>query len=290
MTLIAGTAFGLRDPDQGKLRVTVIDVGQGDSILIETPSHRTVLIDGGGADDESAADPHNIGEKVVVPYLHYRGIDRLDLVLLTHPHGDHVGGLSAVLREEQVGQVLDGTRLPYPTPAYEAFLQIVRDRHIPYRHAVRGMRIDLGDGVIADILNPPASGAPYGTAPNNSTMNNYSIVIRLTYHNIRFLLDGDAETEAEHAMLAAGDDVHADVLKCGHHGAGNATSDDWLDRVRPRYAAISCGRHNIYGHPHPETLARLEARGVQVFRTDRDGAIVFVSDGKTVEARRTIGK
>lgn len=288
--IVSCAAFILRDPDRGKLRVTVIDVGQGDSILIESPSRHSLLIDGGGSNDESAADPHNIGLKVVVPYLHYRGIDHLDCVLLTHPHGDHVGGLAAILREERVDRVLDATRLPYPSPAYESFLQAVRDHRIPCQRAVRGTRIDFGDGLIAEILNPPAAGAAYGMASDNATVNNYSAVVRLTYKGVRFLLDGDAETEAERAMLLSGEDVRADVLKCGHHGASNATTDAWLARVRPRYAAISCGRRNAFGHPNPATLARLGRHQVEVFRTDQDGAIVFVSDGKTVEARPTVSR
>jgi beta-lactamase superfamily II metal-dependent hydrolase/DNA invertase Pin-like site-specific DNA recombinase len=257
-------------------------------MLIESPNGHTILIDGGGSNDEAAADPSNIGLKVVVPYLHYRGLDHLDLIMLTHPHGDHVGGLAAVLREERVSRVLDATRTPYPTPAYSAFLRMVRDRRVPYQHAVRGMHIDLGDGVRADVLNPPAHGAPYGSDIDNNTINNYSSVVLITYRDVRFLLDGDAQTEAENAIIADGDDIRADVLKCGHHGADNATSDAWLDRVRPRYAAISCGRHNHFGHPAPATLARLKSHGTEVFRTDQDGAIVFVSDGKTVEARKTL--
>ena len=273
------------DLDAGKLRVTVLDVGQGDCILVETPTHRAMLIDGGGSSDESQVDSTDVGLRVVVPYLHYRGINRLDVVVLTHPHGDHCGGLTAVLREEAVGAVLDGTVLPYPSADYTAFRQEIRDRRIPYQHAARGMRLDLGDGVTADVLNPPPVGTPYGTQPDNATVNNYSAVLRLTYGNTHFLLTGDAETEAEQSLLAAGTDLRADVLKVGHHGAANATGDDWLAHVRPRYAAISCGAHNPFGHPNLATLGRLAAHGVQAFRTDKNGAIVFVSDGKTVTAR-----
>ena len=109
------------DPDAGKLRVTAIDVGQGDSTLVQTPSGRTLLVDGGGMSDEASSDELDVGAKVVVPFLHYLGINRLDVLVLTHPHGDHVGGLAAVLREQEVGTVLDGTVLPYPSPAYRQF-------------------------------------------------------------------------------------------------------------------------------------------------------------------------
>lgn len=271
-----------RRPDAGKLRVTVLDVGQGDSIFVQTPSGRTLLIDGGGSNDEARADQTDIGERVLLPFLRYQGVNRLDIMVLTHPHGDHVGGLPAVLREVPVGVVLDGTRLPYPTPAYSAFLAQIKTRHIPYQHAVRGMRLNLGDGTTADVLNPPAQDFPYGTNPDNATVNNYSAVLRVTYGRTHVLLDGDAQLEAEESMLSAYPDLTADVLKCGHHGAGNATGDDWLARVRPRYAVISCGLRNSFGHPHPDTLARLAAHSVQTFRTDKNGAITFVSDGKTV--------
>lgn len=288
------------DPARGKLSVTVLDVGQGDSIVVTTPGGRVILIDGGGAnemesmehtphlsphdpdasDDDSAnSDPHDVGHRVVLPYLHYRGINTIDLMVLTHPHGDHVGGLPAVLNDERVGAVLDGTVLPYPSRAYRAFRELVAAKHIPYRHAARGMHIDFGDSVTADVLNPPAHGTPYGVTDDNSTVNNYSVVLRLNYGSTHMLLDGDAEKEAEASMIASGADLSGDFLKCGHHGAGNATSDAWLDAVHPNYAAISCGLHNIFGHPHPDTLARLAAHNVAIYRTDHNGAITAISDG-----------
>lgn len=293
------------DPNRGKLRVTVLDVGQGDSILVQTPTDRVILIDGGGAneemsseaaehrghksadadsedDDDAPSDPHDVGHRVVIPALHYHGINRIDLLILTHPHGDHVGGLPAVLNDEQVGTVLDGTVLPYPSKAYRRFRLLVASKHIPYYHAARGMHIDFGDGVTGMVLNPPAHGTPYGTGSDNTTVNNYSVVLRLTYGKTHILLDGDAQKEAEESMIASCGDVSADFLKCGHHGAGNATTDVWLNAVRPKSAAISCGLHNVFGHPHPDTLARLNAHGVQIFRTDHNGAITAVSDGKTV--------
>ena len=273
------------DPSQGKLRVCVLDVGQGDCIVVETPSGRTMVIDGGGVNDETRPeDGADVGERVVLPYLHAQGINRVDVLVLTHPHGDHVGGLISVLREEPVGVVLDGTVLPYPTPAYLAFLAGVKSRHLPYKHASRGMRLDLGDGVTADVLNPPASGTPYGVNPDNSTVNNYSVVLRLTYGRTHFLLTGDAEAAAEQNMLDAGSDLSADVLKAGHHGAANASGEAFLTRVHPHYAAISCGRHNHFGHPAPATLARFAAHTIQTYRTDRNGAVTFLSDGQTVKA------
>ncbi len=274
-------------PEPKTLRVTVLDVGQGDCICVQTPSGRVLLIDGGGANDESAGAHERrdaVGERVVLPFLRYEGINRVDVLVLTHPHGDHVGGLPAVLRDEEIGAVLDGTRLPYPSPSYTEFLRLVRQKRIPYAHAARGMTINLGDGVRADVLNPPADGFPYGTGGDDATVNNYSAVLLLTDGRTRFLLTGDAETAAEDAIEAAAPDLSADVLKVGHHGAGNATGDSWLARVRPRFAAISCGAHNVFGHPAPATVARLAAHHVQTYCTAWNGAITFVSDGRTVTA------
>jgi len=278
------------DPDAGKLRVTAIDVGQGDSTLIQTPGGRTILIDGGGSGDETDADASDVGVKIVVPFLSYLGINRLDVLVLTHPHGDHVGGLAAVLRAQEIGTILDGTTLPYPSPAYAQFRALAHRRRIPYARAVRGMGLDMGDGVRLRVLNPPPSpafgtAATYGTGTDDAAINNYSASLLVQYGRTRFVLTGDAETEAEGAMLDAHADLACDVLKAGHHGSRNATGDDWLSRLQPRQAVISCGRHNHFGHPAPSTLARLDAHGVQTFRTDHQGAVTFVSDGRTVTAR-----
>ncbi len=278
------------DPDAGKLRVTAIDVGQGDSTLIQTPGGRTILIDGGGSSDETDGDASDVGVKIVVPFLSYLGINRLDVLVLTHPHGDHVGGLAAVLRSLEIGTVLDGTTLLYPSPAYAQFLALVRHRNIPHARALRGMTLDMGDGVRLSVLNPlpsPAFGtaAIYGTGTDDAAINNYSASLLIEYGRTRFILTGDAETEAEAAMLNAHADLTCDVLKAGHHGSKNATGDDWLGRLQPRLAVISCGRHNRFGHPAPSTLARLDAHGVQTFRTDHQGAVTFISDGRTVTAR-----
>lgn len=278
------------DPAAGNLRVTAIDVGQGDSTLIQTPHGRTILVDGGGTSDETDADASDVGVKIVVPFLHFLGINRLDVLVLTHPHGDHVGGLAAVLRAQEIGTVLDGTALPYPSPAYTQFLDMVRRKRIPYTRAVRGQALDMSDGVTLHVLNPPPTPAfgqtaAYGTNTDDATVNNYSVGLLLQYGQTRFILTGDAQNEAEGAMLQAHADLSCDVLKAGHHGSRNATGEDWLQRLQPRLAVISCGRHNRFGHPAPSTLACLDAHNVQTFRTDRQGAITFVSDGRTVTAR-----
>lgn len=277
------------DPDAGKLRVIAVDVGQGDCTLVITPGGRTLLIDGGGTSDEAAAGETDVGAKIVVPFLEYLGINTVDVLVATHPHGDHVGGLAAVLRGPQIGLVLDGTTLPYPSPAYTEFRSLVGRKQIACARAVRGQTLDLGDNVRVLVLNPPpdsayGTAALYGTNSDDATINNYSVSLQIDYGQTRFILTGDAQNEAEAAMLDAHDDLRCDVLKAGHHGSKNATGDDWLSRLQPRHAVISCGRHNHFGHPAPATLARLGAHGAQVFRTDHQGAVTFVSDGKTVTA------
>lgn len=269
-------------PDE--LKMTVIDVGQGDSILLQLPSGRTMLIDGGGAaEGEEAGPDDDVGDRIVVPFLRHAGVRKLDLLVITHPHSDHVGGLNAVLHAFPVGRVLDGDVIPFNTPTYEAVLATERSRRIPCTAARRGLTIDMGDGVSLACLNPPVYGVPYGTDPSNSVINNYSAVMRLTYGRVHILLDGDAQSEAEESMLAAyPGQLSADVLKCGHHGSENATTDPWLDAVKPRYALISCGINNRYGHPSAATLARLAAHHVKTFVTADNGAITVTTNGATV--------
>ena len=267
-----------------------VDVGQGDCTLVITPGGRTLLVDGGGTSDSLTAGDLDVGAKIVVPFLQFLGINQIDILVATHPHGDHVGGLAAVLRGPRIGLVLDGTALPYPSPAYTEFRDLVRRNKIACARAVRGQTLDMGDGVRVTVLNPPptniyGTSALYGTGSDDATINNYSACLQIDYGATRFILTGDAETDAEGAMLAAHGDLRCDVLKAGHHGSKNATGDDWLSRLSPRHAVISCGRHNHFGHPAPATLVRLGSHGVEVFRTDRQGAITFVSDGKTVIAR-----
>jgi competence protein ComEC len=271
-----------------------VDVGQGDCTLIITPSGRTILVDGGGTSDEMAAGDTDVGTRTVVPFLEFLGINLIDVLVATHPHGDHVGGLSAVGRGPRIGAVLDGTMLPYPSPAYLEFRQEIAKRNVPCARAVRGQTLDMGDGVRVLVLNPPGSAAygmaaAYGTGSDDATINNYSVGLRIDYGRTRFILTGDAQNQAEGAMLGAHSDLACDVLKAGHHGSKNATGDDWLTRLQPRYALISCGRNNRFGHPAPSTLERLGAHGVQIFRTDHQGAITFVSDGQTVIARPFLG-
>lgn len=291
--LIAATLWNPRSLIPGHrpvLKVDVIDVGAGDCILVRTPTGRTMVIDGGGSDagDHSRrAVESPIGEKVVVPFLRSAGVAEINVLLITHPHGDHVGGLAAVVRDMKVDDVLDGTNLPYSPGAYDALQTQIRAAHISEYPARRGATINFGDGVRGEILNPSAQGRSYGTGDDNDTINNYSAVLRLTYGKTVMLFDSDAESDAESNMLRAYPAAHlrADFLNVGLHGSRNTSSDAWLDAVQPRIAVISCAKNNTFAHPSPETLARLTSHHVRVLRTDRDGTIEIESDGTRLTAK-----
>lgn len=266
----------------GKLEVTILDVGQGDSLFVVSPRGKTLLIDGGGAfrgfpghEEHVRIDP---GEEAVSPYLWSRGYQKLDVVALTHAHQDHLGGLLAVLENFRVGRLWIGRDVN--SPALAKLEELARVRKIPIEHEVRGKTF-AWDGVDGEFFWPDAPSTEAGpTAKNND-----SLVLRLHYGNRTILLPGDAEKEAERAILAEHDgaSLQADVLKVGHHGGKNSTMPDFLAAVRPQVAIISAGDENPYGHPSPELLARLEAAGVRVVRTDRDGAVRVRTDGERVE-------
>lgn len=265
------------------LRVTFLDVGQGDATLIQTPGGRVALVDAGGSYEDEAwgggarAVGWDLGRRVVVPALKRAGVRRIDVVVLTHPHEDHAGGLPAVMNAYPVGLWLD-TGQPHPSPGYRGALEAARQRGIPYRRAYAGQRVDLGDGVTLEILSPEREN-PSGD------LNNNGIVCRVVHGQTAMLLCGDAEAAREERMIQAGETLLADVLKVGHHGSAAATSAPFLRAVAPAYAVISCGRNNRYGHPAEAALERLDEAHAQVYRTDRDGAVVAISDGARVRLR-----
>ncbi|MCL2406015.1 MAG: MBL fold metallo-hydrolase [Defluviitaleaceae bacterium] len=249
-------------PGDNEIIVAFLDVGQGDSVLIRSRDH-AVLIDGG---DISRDAP-------VLMYLRRAGVSRLDYVIATHPHRDHIGGLIAVLNRVDVGRVLMPD-VVHTTEVFVNFISVIENNHIP-AHAPTPEE-SFRAGIIEFTVLAPA----VGFAGNN--VNDASIVLRLDHGETSFLFTGDAEANSEQAMLASGQDLRADVIKIGHHGSRTSTTDVFLSNVLPTAAVISVGGGNRFGHPHYEVLERLANHGIQVFRTDEMGTVIMATDGKRV--------
>ncbi len=258
--------------------MTFLDVGQGDSAVIEAPSGKVVVIDGGGTPGsapDAGADP---GSRIVVPFLRSQGISTIDLLIATHPDDDHVQGLLAVTERLAIRTVLDSGLAASPSSPMSALRATWKARGTVVRVAQRGQRFDLGAGAALEVLHPTV---PLLTG-TRSDDNNNAIVARLVFGKARILFTADAEQEAEASLLASGQDLAADVLKVGHHGARASSSDAFLEAIKPSVAILSCGRKNRFGHPHKETLKRLDSHKIQPFRTDLQGAIQLKTDGKTL--------
>lgn len=240
------------------LQVHFIDVGQGDSILAESNGH-FMLIDAGENDQADT----------VIRYLKQAGVTSLDYVIGTHPHSDHIGGLDKVIDEFTIGKII----LPpveHTSRTFEDVLNTISNKGLKITRPVPGDSYSLGDASFTVV-------APVKEYGND--LNNWSVGIRLAYGSNSFLMCGDAESKAEADMIGSGEVLSADVLKAGHHGSSTSTSDAFLKKVSPSYVVIQCGKDNSYGHPHRETMEKLEKAGCQVFRTDEDGTVVASSDG-----------
>jgi competence protein ComEC len=259
-----------------------IDVGQGDSLLLITPDGKTLLIDGGGfgGGPHQAPQDFDIGEEVVSEALWSRGIRHLDAVALTHAHSDHMGGLPAVLRNFHPAELWVGNNPRFG--GYNALLDEAADLHVRLRTFRAGDAFLFGATQIA-VLAPFANYQP-GPEPTN----NDSLVLHMAYGATSVMLEGDAEAPIEDAMLAE-PGLQSTLLKVGHHGSITSTRPEFLARVSPQWGVISCGLRNRYGHPREEVLAELQAAKVRTFRTDINGAVCFLLDGKTTEPEPKCG-
>lgn len=257
------------------LELTAIDVGQGDSLLVVFPESATMVIDGGGVLQFGPATPRqstrrrprlDTGEDVVAPYLWTRGIRRLDVVVATHAHEDHVGGLFALLENFHPRELWVGANPP------RALLQRAAELRIPVIPKSASPAVGFS-GARMEVLSPP-EGYSAARAGNND-----SLALRISYGDHSFLLTGDLEAPMERRLVQDGRLVHSDVLKVGHHGSRTSTSQEFLDVVSPTVAVISAGVDNSFGHPHRDILARLAQQHTAILRTDRNGLVTVRSDG-----------
>lgn len=244
------------------IKIHFIDVGQADSILVQQGSS-TMLIDAGNNDDS----------ELVVNYLRKNGVKKIDYLVGTHPHEDHIGGLDKVIEEFDIGKIYM-PRATSNTRTYEDVLKAIKAKKLKTSSPTPGTKFNIGDAECT-IFAP--NGKEY------EDLNEYSVVIKVVYKENSFMLTGDAEGTSEKEMIAKGFNLSADVLKLGHHGSGSSSTKAFLDKVNPKYAIVSAGKDNDYGHPHKATMDKMKSRGIKIYRTDESGTIVCTSDGKTIK-------
>jgi competence protein ComEC len=248
----------------GVLTVKFLAIGQGDATLIETPRGKRILVDGG----PGSTVLERLGEE---DYW----LSSIDLVVLTHPHADHMDGLIDVFKRFEVGAVMM-TGSYYESARYDEFLRLIEEKDIVTVYPIADFDYEIEQGVVLDILFPFESIA--GLEWEN--INNASLVAKLVYGETKMLLTGDAEEETEHEELLSRADFSADLLKAGHHGSRTSTTLPYLRAVNPEFAVMMNGVDNQFGHPHEETLAKFENAGVEFWNTKDSGTVEFVSDGR----------
>lgn len=247
----------------GALKVHFIDVGQADCILLQTHDGNSMLIDAG----------NNADAETVVNYIKKQIIEKLDYVIGTHPHEDHIGGLDTVINTFVVEKIIM-PKVSHTTQTFQDVLTAIKNKGLKITTPVPGTEYMLGDTSFT-VLAP--------NSENYENLNDYSVVIRLAHGNNAFLFSGDAEAVSENEMLEKKHVLKSDVLKIGHHGSNTSTTDAFLKAVSPKHAVISVGKNNDYGHPNHDVLTRLTSAGVDIYRTDESGTIIITSDGETIK-------
>jgi len=256
------------------MRVTFLDVGKGDACFIQTPGGKNILIDGGGTYNNE----FDIGRYVVAPYLWSKRVKKIDLIILSHPHPDHLHGLLFILKNFKVSQIYK-TKERSDSAGYKIFEDITREKKIPIRHTAKGDQFIMGN-ILMEVLGPDDRLSPLiNLKTSNREENNRSLVLKISYQQVSFLFTGDIEREAEKDLLEFGKKLHSTILKVPHHGSRNSSSDPFLQRVLPQAAIFSARKYGDLLFPHPETLARYQNLPCRIYRTDLDGAITVVTDG-----------
>jgi competence protein ComEC len=251
------------------LIVSFIDVGQGDSILIQSPNGKNMLIDAGGSTTQT----------YVYNYLKGKDIKKIDVLVATHPHADHIGGMEYIIDNFDIGLIYM-PKATTSTKTYEDLLIKIKSKGLSINTAKAGVTIDLDKDITIKMIAPIGVSYDY--------LNDYSAVIKIIYKNNSFLFIGDAQNASEQEMLNSGADLKSDVLKVGHHGSSASTSINFLNAVSPKFAVISVGKENSYGHPAQSTLDKLNTYGVSVYRTDESGTIVITSDGQNLTTNASV--
>ena len=245
------------DISDGKLHVFYLDVGQGDSIFIKLPKGETMLIDAG---------EEEYGEKVAETLRNFN-TSKIDYLIATHPHTDHIGGMEHIVNNFEIGKIYM-TNAVTTTATFEDLLDTIKSKGLTIERAKSGVEILSDENLNAHFVAP--------VAESYKELNDYSAVIKLTYGENSFVFTGDAEKKAEDLIR---ENIKCDVLKIGHHGSSSSSTKNFLKKTEPKYAVISCGADNEYGHPHKQTLNRLNNSEVNIFRTDLQGTIEAISDG-----------
>jgi competence protein ComEC len=291
VTVLAAAGLVVWPPQlpDGRLRVTVLDVGQADAIVVQTPAGHALLVDAGGRlergpqGDDSVAE--RIGERIVVPFLLRHGIHALDAIVLSHPHGDHAGGVAPVLRKLRVAELADSGQR-YGGHAYQDAVATANGKGVPIVYPRAGMQWETPDGAVLHFFGPSL---PL-IAGSRNDINENSIAFTLRYRSFCMLFTGDAGATAESRFLAERADLRCQVLKVGHHGSSYGSTAAFVATVHPSDAIISVGRHNAFGHPAPQTIATLQRLGARVYRTDEDGAVTIVTDGRTYQVTTMLSR
>lgn len=257
---------------EGEAKIWYLDVGQADSMLLQLPNGNDwdyVLIDAGTGQTEEA----------LVSWLQEQGVTDIAAVIATHPHEDHIGGMDAVLEAIPVESLYMPEVKESLTPTtrcYEQMLDAAEAQQVQAVKGQSGVTVYGEDGVKLELVGPEPQ-------KEYDDLNEYSLVAKLTVGEKSFLFTGDSSEQAEADMIEAGEDLKADVLKIGHHGSSTATTEAFLQAVNPQVAVISCGIDNSYGHPHEETMQRLQEKALTIYRTDEDGTILATCDGTSIE-------